>query len=294
MTMIASAGPDIPLDLMNATGRFAGPLGWNVDRATPRAAQWLESKFAPWAFSIVEDWAEGAFDDLEAVVFSRGDDNAQRLYYYLCELQRRGLVAGPDPLIFDIARIRRPTSADHTAMAVRRLAGRLGVADGRLEAAIVATNRQRTGGQAAIAGRVCLLAGTPPPDRRLHRAIEAAGFVAVGETLGDLWRAAGPRVDEATGDPCAAIGRQLHALPGGPRGFADPAAAVAVRAGAVAAAAVVLWYTEEDEAQVWHLPAQQAALDAAGVPVLTLTRCNWRATDGAPGRIAAFLRELAA
>ena len=38
-------------------------------------------------------WLQGDLDHLEAVVFARGDDSGQRLYYYLCELQRRGLCA---------------------------------------------------------------------------------------------------------------------------------------------------------------------------------------------------------
>ncbi len=95
MTEIATIGADIPLDLLNATGRFAGPLNWHIDRPTPRADAWLESKFTPWARSIVEDWAEGHFDGLGEVIFSRSDDTSQRLYYYICELRARGLLGGP-------------------------------------------------------------------------------------------------------------------------------------------------------------------------------------------------------
>ena len=40
--------------------------------------------------SIAEQWLTGELDFLDAVVFPRSDDSAQRLYYYLCELQRRG------------------------------------------------------------------------------------------------------------------------------------------------------------------------------------------------------------
>jgi len=95
----ASVGPLLPHDLFAASGRYAGPLGWTLDRPMPFAAEWMENRFAPWAASILEDWAAGAFDAHEAVVFARADDSAQRLYYYLCELRRRGVMTGgPEPL----------------------------------------------------------------------------------------------------------------------------------------------------------------------------------------------------
>ena len=96
--MIAYVGPHLPHDLLAACGRCAGALPWNVDRAMPAADRWLESKFPVWARSIVQDWADGVLDGHEAVVFSRADDAAQRLYYYLCELRRQGAVKGPEPL----------------------------------------------------------------------------------------------------------------------------------------------------------------------------------------------------
>ena len=55
------------------------------------------------------------------------------------------------------------------------------------------------------------------------------------------------------------------------------------------AAAAVLWQTEEDEAEAWHLPAQRAALDSAAVPSLILTRRDWLARDGAAEEISVFL-----
>ena len=36
-----------------------------------------------------------------------------------------------------------------------------------------------------------------------------------------------------------------------------------------------------------------AALEQAGIPVLVLTRCNWRANDGVDAKIAAFLKGAA-
>ena len=79
---------------------------FDPERPTPAADRWMESKFAPWARAILEGWAAGEYDDLGQVIFSRADDSAQRLYYYLCELQRRGLVGGPEALIAAMARMR--------------------------------------------------------------------------------------------------------------------------------------------------------------------------------------------
>lgn len=290
--MIASLGPDIPLELLRASGRHAGPLGWNVDRDFPVAGQWLESKFPRWAFSIVEDWASGAFGHLEAVVFSRGEDSAQRLYYYICELRTRGLLAGPEPVIFDVARIGRSSSEARCIAAVRALAARLGISDSALEAEIVRRVQPEPGMPGS--GPACLLGGTPPPDDRLHRVIAAAGWQAHGKTLAESWLGEDAPAAAATGDPCAALGRRLHGSESGVRSFADRGAALAERAQACGARAAVLWFAEEDEAEVWSLPAQRRALEAAGLPVLVLTRRDWRANDGAGDEIAAFLKGLGA
>lgn len=287
--MIASVGPDIPLQVLAASGRAAGPLGWDVDRAFPHAGQWLESKFAPWTFSILEDWATGRLDHLETVVFSRADDNAQRLYYYVCELRRRGVLRGPEPLLFDLALITRPTSEARTIKAVRDLVARLGVDDTALAQALAAQVDQQS---AQTKGSACLIAGTPPPDKRLHAMIERAGLRAVGDTLADIWARPCPVAYTPGEDPCAALGRALHQSRLGPRGFFDRGRAVVEAARHAAARAVILWYCEEDEAQVWHLPAQQKALADAGIPALVLTRRNWRANDGVDAEIARFLEGL--
>jgi hypothetical protein len=56
------------------------------------------------------------------------------------------------------------------------------------------------------------------------------------------------------------------------------------------AEAVILWQIEEDESQAWHLPSQRAALAAAGIPALIMTRRDWLARDGAGDEIRAFLQ----
>lgn len=292
--MIALAGPNLPHEVLAAAGQHDGPIALDLAMPTPKAQQWLESKFAPWAFALVEAWANGAYDHLDAVLFSRADDTSQRLYYYLCELQRRGLVAGPRPLIFDVGKIPRPSSRELTVAAVRKLACELGVDDNALEAAIVAGNAARAEKPAApAAGPVCLLHGTPPPDRRLHDAIEAAGFAASGLTLAELWQSAGPAVAEGTGEPAAALGAQLHARRQGARSFADPATHMHDLVLASGARAVVLWRIEEDEAQTWQFPAERRALASLAVPTLALTRADWLARDGAIAAITQFLAGVA-
>lgn len=292
--IFATIGADIPQDLLLACEGYQGPVGWTVDRATPRADQWLESRFAPWTRSVLEDWAAGAFDGLDAILFSRGDDNSQRLYYYACELRERGLLKGPEPLIFDVARINRPTSTARTINAVRTTAARLGLDDAALEAGIAKANAQRGTAPTALPGPVCFLTGTAPPDRRIHAMIEAAGWSAAGETLADQWQRAGATVEAGTGDPAAAIGRAVHADSFGPRGFHDRASATLAEAQKAGAKAAILWFTEEEEGLVWHAPAQQKALEAAGIAVLPLTRCSWLAQDGIDTKIAAFLAEQSA
>ena len=288
---IAHVGPNLPQELLRATGRHAGPLPFDPDRPTPIADQWMESKFAPWARAILEGWAAGDYDDLGQVVFSRADDSAQRLYYYLCELRRRDLVGGPEPLILDIAKVPRTSSIARTAYSLRRLADRLSVNDSALADAIHACNGERVRAEPASAARPCLLAGTPPPDRRLHQVAAQAGFTPSGPTLGDTWRQLGAAVD-VRGDPISALARQVHADPAGPRSFTDAGAALRQAIAECSAEAVVLWQIEEDEAQAWHLPAQRAALAGVGVPALVMTRRDWLARDGAAGEITTFLHGL--
>jgi hypothetical protein len=287
---IASLGCDMPIELLAATGRYAGPLTFDADRPTPWADRWLESKFAPWTFQVLEDWARGALDHLGQVLFSRGDDSCQRLYYYVCELRRTGEIAGPEPLVFDVAHIPRASSVAATVDAVRRLAEALGVTEPMLAATLAAP--MPAGPVAAPSGPSCLLAGTLPPDRRLHEVAEAGGWTAHGETLPESWAARAPGVQAEADDAFARLGQRLHAAAEGPRAFCDRVAALLARVAATRSRAAILWFCEQDEAQVWHAPAMRRALGAEAVPHLIMTRRDWRATDGATAEIAAFLEGL--
>jgi hypothetical protein len=213
----------------------------------------------------------------------------------VCELRRRGVLAGPEPLIFDSAQGPRPTSLARTTQSVRSLASRLAIGDAALEAGIIATNIARSKADTPPAtGRTCLLIGTPPPDRGLADAIGGQGWHSDGPTLADAWRDPGTTVDESSGDPCAAIARQIHTSMLGNRAFTDRTAALHARLAATGATAAVLWYSEDEEAEVWHLPDLRRVLDAVGVPALALTRRAWGADPEAADRIGAFLAKIVA
>jgi hypothetical protein len=320
-------GADVPIDLLLASGRPFGHLPWWVDAPTPWADHWLESGFPGWARSILEQWHAGAFDGLHAVVFSRSDDASQRLFYYIRELQQRGLLQGPQAMILDLALIPRESSLAHSVAAVAALARALDIDDTALRAGIERADalrltlrdlqQRRQGGvdferiaRAALwsdtttwigAVRVpsapatsapatlrLLLAGSVPPDERLHAAAEQAGASIIDEThVHALGRLGLPL---AEGDASAArhITRQLLGCASGPRVFLDRAQWIVQRARDARATAVILWLTREDEALAWQVPAMRAALQGAALPVLALTAASWRADDGVLDRIAAF------
>ncbi len=144
-------------DPLNAakTRRAIGYLGWNVPveliiaadavpvhlgalpalPETSLADRFLESSFSAQSRGVAQHWLAGELDSFDAVIFSRSDDNAQRLYYYLCELQRMGVCKGPTPHLYDLARIQRGTSVAHTIESTRSLAAAIGVDESKLLAA---------------------------------------------------------------------------------------------------------------------------------------------------------------
>ena len=326
---IGCVGFDVPLDILLASGRPFAQLPWSADRPTPLADRWLESSFPGWIRSILQAWLSGEFDGFDTVVFSRGDDAAQRLYYYLSELQRRGLAGGPRLHIFDIAKIRRPSSVKHCELAIRHFLHALDIGESSLANGIAAANTQRAhylqldakraayghsyeniarasllspcwptieqlNLPTAPALRPLVLAGSVPPDDRLHRAVEAAGWNCVGEAHPLALTRHGAPITVAADSAVAALAQHCNAAAGGPRDFGDRAATLLQLATQKQAAAVVLWLTEEDEAPAWHLAHQRTALTAAGIPLLVLTRRRWDAADGAAREIWHFLQDIAA
>ncbi len=315
-------GPDIPVDLLLASGRSFGHLPWVVDAPTPWANQWLESGFPGWARSILEQWHDGAFDGLHAVVFSRSDDASQRLFYYIRELQQRGLLRGPTTMILDLALIPRQSSVAHCVAAIESLARALQIDEAALRAGIARADALRLALRALQQHRQCgvayeriaraalwsdatawigevkppsdttarrlLLAGSAPPDERLHVAAERAGACIIDETHVHALGRLGIPLAEVDASPSRHIARQLLACASGPRAFLDRAQWIVQRARDARATGVILWLTREDEALAWHVPAMRAALEAATMPVLVLAAASWRADDGALDLIAAF------
>jgi hypothetical protein len=326
---LAYVGFDVPLDLLFASGRPFCHLPWSKGRATPRADRWLESAFPGWARSMLEDWLSGAFDAFERVIFTRGDDAAQRLYYYLCELQRRGIAGGPLPCIFDVAMIRREASIAHCERALRNLMRELGIDPDALDEGVARANHLRTQflrldgerrapghvyeniARAALfrdlspllssavlapapAARRVLLAGSVPPDDMFHRAFENIGWNVVGEAHQLSLTRLGAPLPQDGSDPVTRVARHCNALGGGARHFGDRAAHLLSLARNLAAEAVVLWLTEEDEALAWHVARQRSALASAQIPHLVLTRRRWDGSDGAVAQTCKFLQELSA
>jgi benzoyl-CoA reductase/2-hydroxyglutaryl-CoA dehydratase subunit BcrC/BadD/HgdB len=141
--VIGIVGAEVPVELVLAAGALPIVLPTFADQPTHAAERYLEPSFAPALRSITEQWLQGRLDFMDAVVFSRGDDSTQRCYYYLCELQRRALARGPRPLIFDVAKIPRPSSLVHTLSSVRDLAKALASDAERIAAAILARDHRR-------------------------------------------------------------------------------------------------------------------------------------------------------
>lgn len=333
--VIGFVGAEVPVELLMAAGAMPLVLPSFPEELTPAADRYLEPTFTPQLRSVCEQWLRGRFDFLEAVIFTRADDSAQRGYYYLCELKRCGLAGGPAPLIFDVAKIPRATSLAHSEAAVRALAEELSHDSGRLHLAIAARDRRRSlfarldllrrsdhppsGSECervlrladAVAaehfdgelatwldgefprhdGPRLLLAGSTPPDGRLHAAVEQAGGCVVSEIDDGGSDRLGPLLG-ATSDPIAALARHYHSLACGPRGFGDRASRLLSRAAQCSADGVISWLIEEDEAPAWQLPAVAAALSQARLPLLSLTRRRWDGCDGALEQIAAFTRGL--
>jgi hypothetical protein len=338
---VGVVGPDVPIEVLIASGRPFGHLPWRADRATPWADRWLESSFPYWSRSILEQWHDGDFDALEIVVFSRADDASQRLYYYVAELRRRGELRGPTPRMFDIALIHRESSLAHTEAAVLELMGALDVTNDSIREGVERANRlrrrfaeierSRAGNgplherlaRAALWTDPCswidalsmpmptptpmtptptptpmpdaspaaiklLLAGSMPPDERLHAAAEAAGASIVAEAHALALGRLGPEVRIEQDPPARALAKHLRSASIAPRAFFDRGAWVVERARAAQVAGVVIWLTREDEALAWTAPLQQRALAAARLPVLVLAARRWQADDDTSERIAEF------
>jgi benzoyl-CoA reductase/2-hydroxyglutaryl-CoA dehydratase subunit BcrC/BadD/HgdB len=330
--VVGYVSADGPLELIFAAGALPVRLSGAGDGSTPRADEFLESAFAPELRAVAEQWLGGALDFIAAVVFPRGNDSAQRLYYYLCELQRRGLCAGPKPLLFDVAGIARASSLQHTLDSTRLLAESLGVTAPGLAHAV-----RRVADRDVLLQRLDALRLEDPPlvasiARRIVRAAELDYSASFEQALAS-WLDGAPRagrgkrvllagsapaderlhlavetagatiVRERTeteranapaigSDPLESIARRHHGARSPAQRMLEAPAWLVEQARTVRADGVVLWLIEEDEALPWELPGQAAALQTAGIPTLTLTRQRWLAAPAALDAIGQFVRAL--
>jgi hypothetical protein len=309
--VVGYVGEDIPVALILAAGALPVRLHGAPDAPTPRVDPLVESSFAPLLRAVAQQWMEGLLDHLDAVVFPRGDDSSQRLYYYMCELQRRGLCGGPRPLLFDVATLARKSSFEHTLESVRLLAASLGATESRLEIGLRRVARRAQLLQAVRARRAL-----PAPlrgsaawtlehaagcdwrdefDARAQRWLEDAPLlfaprriVLAGDPLPDdgmhlAVEICGASIvlelNESVVTGVAARKDAWGAVADEFRRRESPAVSMrnnprwlAESAAAQRADAVILWASEQNEAMPWEIPRQMKSLRDAGIPVLLLTR----------------------
>lgn len=307
-------GHDVPVELILAAGAHPIGLDGRPDRPTPRADTYLEDTFSPVSRSIAEQWLNGELDNLEAVVFSRSDDSAQRLYYYLCELQRRKQCGGPRPLMYDLASCKRDSSLAHTIDATRHLARELGTSADALPKAI---EHVRERSELLVATVESTLASQPARGsftqsilRLAHRdwserfsptlravqdpspaRSDATRLMLIGSTPPD------ERLHESVERSGANIVATLNT--GTPHRidstvYADSYEQIArrcrahpwrqmlqspetfcARATALRVNGVILWSIVEDTGLAWVCPRLERALSARGIAVLSLTMQQW-------------------
>lgn len=328
---IGYIGNDVPVALICAANALPVRLRGDARVSTARADQFLESAHAPEMRAIVEQWLSGELDFIDAVVFPRTDDSAQRIYYYLCELQRRRLCGGPRPLLYDVADIGRPSSTGYTRESTRRLAQELGTREELLAAAIqrvaqrdllLAEIRARRSAETPLAGslgwrvnrasagdwREVFDAATrrwlmAAPGLSGPRRILLAGDPPPDESLhGAIESVGGTVVIELTEsvpgetstqlDIIDALADHFHARRNPVREMRANGTWVADSARHARADAVVFWLIEEDEALPWEIVRQMRSVDASGIPTLLLSRQPWRVAGAVLDQVKEFVATL--
>ena len=331
--VIGYVGSEIPVELIIASGSMPIQLSGLMPSDYEHADKYLEDSFAPFVRVLTEQYLQGNLDFLKYIILPRSNDSAQRLYYYLCELRRSKGVRGPEPLIYDLAKIPRETSRKYSEWATRKLASELGTKETYLPKAISLRNQRRwlfealkttrirqsnmqgsfidrvfrtadlcnaeefdmalsdwlekNRGNKRISGPRLLLCGSAPPDERLHRAVENGGGNIVSE-FGDFlsFGAQIPVIPEE--GSITDISEHYYSLNHGTRSFVDRSQLALSFAQNAEVDGIIQWLIEEEETLVWDVPAQKKAFQAAGMPILSLVRRCWGASDGAVDEIISF------
>jgi hypothetical protein len=309
--VIGYLGNDTPVAVIAACGALPVRLRGNAGASTARADRFMESAYTPESRAIGEAWLAGELDFIDSVVFPRTDDSAQRLYYYLCELQRRRLCGGPQPLLYDVANIARGTSIEHTRDSTRRLARTLGATDAQLVDAARRVARRASLSMAIKAQRAD---ESPLPGSVAWRLERASDFdwretfdSATSRWLERAPSLHGPRRILLAGDPppdaslhqaiedaggsvvleltesvptplstqvplIDALADEHHARLSPVLGMRENPQWVLDQARLVHAHAVVFWLIEQNEALPWEIARQMRSLEAARVATLLLAR----------------------
>jgi hypothetical protein len=322
--VIGYVGADVPIELILAAQAHPVRLRGRSSSSTTNAERFLEASFSASSRRIAEQWLAGELDALQAVIFSRSDDSAQRLYYYLCELQRTGQCAGPTPLLFDIAGIQRASSIAYTVESTQRLAASLGTLPEQLPRAIAQTQRrsylltrlteQRATGRvlgtvahrvlraaesrwttefddafAMTAQRRLILVGNEPADEQLHETLEAAGATFIAEINEATHTDSEAHVHE---DPLVAIATRCHRRVHDAQALLRSADLLAGRVRTLQADGAVLWLAASDTGLAWEVPRIEHALRSAGCAVLKLVLQEANADAATLARVAHFSRTL--
>ena len=331
-SVIGYVGADIPIELILAAQANPVRLRGRSSSSTTNAERFLEASFSASSRRIAEQWLAGELDALQAVIFSRSDDSAQRLYYYLCELQRTGQCAGPTPLLFDIAGIQRASSIAYTVESTQRLAASLGTLPEQLSRAIAQTQRRshlltrltekRATGRVlgTVAHRVLRAAETrwtaefddaferwldSSRPMTAQRRLVLVGSEPADEQLHETLEAAGAtliaEINEATHadseahvheDPLVAIATRCHRRVHDAQALLRSADLLAGRVRTLQADGAVLWLAASDTGLAWEVPRIEHALRSAGCPVLKLVLQGANADAATLARVAHFSRTL--
>jgi hypothetical protein len=327
--VVGYVGNDVPVELILASGAVPVRLRGSPKVSKSRAEDFVESSFSPELGVIAEQWLGGALDHLHSVIFARSDDSGQRLYYYLCELQRRGLCAGPRPLLFDVAGLARGASAEHTLESTRILASQLGVSTGSVTSARERV-RQRENLLHSVRAQRLLpspLAGStawaveyaaacdwrPHFDEAAHRWLATIAPLpsprrvllagdpppddqlhiaveAVGATIVAELTESQSAGEPRPGDPFGLIAEESRQRESPALSMRRDARWLADHAVAHRVDSVIVWLSEQNEALPWEIARQMESLRASGTRALLLARQPWRIPPTVLTQVTDFCR----